>query len=206
MRPLPFTDGTASVLFAAALVIVFLVQLRSGFGMLRRKAPGGQAVAHADRGSLVLVVLTTGLGIVGAVASATRILGATIAPELTVVRWVIFALGIACIVAGAGFRLWAVLTLGRFFTLDVRVASDQRVVTGGPYRWLRHPSYTGLLISLLGFGLTLGNWLSVLCILVLPLIGLVRRILVEEDALFAGLGQPYREFAANRKRLVPGVW
>jgi protein-S-isoprenylcysteine O-methyltransferase Ste14 len=206
VNPLPFTDTTASVLFTVALAIVFLVQLRSGSGTLLRRAPAGETVAHVDHGSLGLVALTTGLGIVGAVASATRILGATIATEVPAVRWVVFALGIAAIVGGAAFRLWAVLTLGRFFTLDVRVASDQTVVSGGPYRWVRHPSYTGLLLSLLGFGLTLGNWLSVLCIVVLPLIGLVRRILVEEGALFAGLGEPYREFAAHRKRLVPGLW
>ena len=183
---------------------MILVQLRSGSGFLRRKTPG--TVTRVDRGSLVGVMVTTALGVLGAAAAASHALWATIASGLPLVQWIVFGIGIAAIVGGALFRLWAVVTLGQFFTLDVRITSDQKVVTGGPYRWVRHPSYTGLLLSLLGIGLCLGNWLSVLPLVVLPLIGLVRRILVEEDALIANLGEPYREFAAGRKRLVPGVW
>jgi protein-S-isoprenylcysteine O-methyltransferase Ste14 len=204
MKPLPFTDPVASVLFAAALLIMFAVQFRSGSGFLRRRTVA--IVTHVDRGSLVVVIISTVLGVLGAAAGTSRAPWATIAPDLPLVRWVVFGIGIAAIVGGALFRLWAVVTLGQFFTLDVRISSDQKVVTAGPYRWVRHPSYTGLLLSLLGIGLCLGNWVSVLAIVVLPLIGLVRRIFVEEGVLLANLGEPYRAFAAGRKRLVPGVW
>lgn len=204
MTPLPYTEPLGSILFAAALVIMILVQFRSGSGFLRRKTSA--AITHGDRGSLIFVMVTTALGVLGAAAAASHALWATIASGLPVVQWIVFGVGIAAIVGGALFRLWAVVTLGQFFTLDVRITSDQKVVTSGPYRWVRHPSYTGLLLSLLGIGLCLGSWLSVLALLVLPLVGLVRRIFVEEDALMANLGEPYREFAAGRKRLVPGVW
>ncbi len=96
--------------------------------------------------------------------------------------------------------------MGRFFTLEVRVADGQSVIDSGPYRLLRHPSYTGALLSFLGIGLALGNWLSVAVLVVLPAAGFVRRIAVEEQALSAQLGESYRRYAATHRRLVPGLW
>jgi protein-S-isoprenylcysteine O-methyltransferase Ste14 len=97
---------------------------------------------------------------------------------------------------------WPIL-LGEFFTIDIRVHPGQPVVERGPYRWVRHPSYTGLVITFVGIGLALGNW-GVLA--VVPTAGLVVRIRSEERALLDGLGEPYRRFAASRPRLVPGLW
>jgi protein-S-isoprenylcysteine O-methyltransferase Ste14 len=88
----------------------------------------------------------------------------------------------------------------------LRVVDEQTVVDRGPYRWVRHPSYTGLLLTLVGLGLALGNWLSVLTLVVLPVAGLVVRIRVEERALLGALGEPYREYAGRHRRLVPGIW
>lgn len=80
------------------------------------------------------------------------------------------------------------------------------VVRGGPYRWMRHPSYSGLILILIGLGLALGNWAGLAIALVVPIPALVNRIRVEERALLDGLGDPYRRFAASRARLLPGVW
>jgi protein-S-isoprenylcysteine O-methyltransferase Ste14 len=118
----------------------------------------------------------------------------------------LFGLGIVVMVTGSAVRLWAITTLGRWFTYDVRVTEGQPVVQTGPYRWVRHPSYTGVLLVLLGIGLTLGNWLSVVLIVVLPTVGLVRRIRVEEDALLGTIGEPYERCAAAKPRLFPGLW
>jgi protein-S-isoprenylcysteine O-methyltransferase Ste14 len=63
-----------------------------------------------------------------------------------------------------------------------------------------------MLLTFAGIGLALGNWISILCVIAVPLIGIVVRIRVEERALLDGLGEPYRRFAQGRKRLVPGVW
>jgi protein-S-isoprenylcysteine O-methyltransferase Ste14 len=79
-------------------------------------------------------------------------------------------------------------------------------VTRGPYRVLRHPSYTGLLFAFAGAGLMVGNWLSVGGAVVLLLIALVYRLRIEERALTAALGDRYREFTAGRARLIPYVW
>ncbi len=80
------------------------------------------------------------------------------------------------------------------------------MVESGPYRVLAHPSYTGMVMVFVGIGLMLGNWLSLACLAILPTAGLVVRIKIEERALLAGIGEPYRRFLATRSRLIPGVW
>jgi protein-S-isoprenylcysteine O-methyltransferase Ste14 len=96
--------------------------------------------------------------------------------------------------------------LGRFFTVDVRVHANQTIVDSGPYRWVRHPSYTGLIMFNVGLGLALSNWAALAVMLLLPTGGLIVRIRLEERALVAQLGDDYRRFAGTRRRLLPGVW
>jgi protein-S-isoprenylcysteine O-methyltransferase Ste14 len=79
------------------------------------------------------------------------------------------------------------------------------VVTTGPYRYVRHPSYTGLLLILMGIAVATGDVLSLVVAAVLAAVGLTVRIRAEERQLTDALGDEYREFAAQRKLLVPGV-
>ncbi len=120
--------------------------------------------------------------------------------------WPLVILGLVAIVAGAGFRLWAMATLGRLFTLYVSIQRDHKVVGHGPYRFVRHPSYSGGLLGLLGMGICLENWLSIIVIALIPLLGLLLRIRVEERTLTEAFGDDYRDYAARRQRLLPGVW
>ena len=134
--------------------------------------PCRRARAFADRGSLLVVSLTVGLGLVIGIPLSTKVLAATIAPASSVTRWFVFILGIRhCRQVAA--QAVAIKTLGRFFTFDVRVVEDQHIVTSGPYKLVRHPSYTGMMLAFAGMGLALGNWLSLLVLIVLPMIRLV---------------------------------
>jgi protein-S-isoprenylcysteine O-methyltransferase Ste14 len=118
----------------------------------------------------------------------------------------VFAAGIACIWAGLALRLWAVMTLGRFFRLVVLVQSGHRVIRSGPYRVLRHPAYSGTMLTMIGLGLCLDSWLGLaLCVLV-PLVGYARRISVEEATLRDRLGPDYIEYSRTTRRLVPLLW
>ncbi len=83
--------------------------------------------------------------------------------------------------------------------------SGQTVIEAGPYRYIRHPSYAGALITVIGLGLALGNWASLLSMVACVAIGYAYRIRVEEAALVAALGQPYREYMSRTARLVPFV-
>ena len=118
----------------------------------------------------------------------------------------LFAVGAVLGWLGLLVRWWSFLSLGKYFTVVVQVDEDQPVVERGPYRVLRHPSYTGLLMISIGVGLMWGNGISAAGAFGLVLIALVHRIRVEERALIAAWGDRYREFAAGRARLIPYVW
>ena len=196
MTPLVFSQPAAEILFGVTVgtwvigerILTFL-DLRSGAWRTRQ-----------DRGSYLWVTagVTGGFGL--AIALAYRHALSLPGP----VVWL--ALGLVVAWAGMLFRLWAVLALGGSFTTKVLVRSEQRVVATGPYRLVRHPSYLGLLILLLGLGLVLGDLAGAVALVVLPAIGLVKRITVEEAALCAGLGDRYIEYCSGRARLIPAIW
>ncbi len=116
------------------------------------------------------------------------------------------AFGEIVAIAGVALRIWAILTLDRFFTFVVGIADDHRVVQHGPYRALRHPGYAGALLALAGAGIALDNWLSLLLIVVVPALALGVRIGVEEATLAAALGVEYQAYASRTARLIPGLW
>ena len=114
--------------------------------------------------------------------------------------------GLALIWAGLALRLWAFHTLGQLFKVRIEIQPGHRVVQDGPYRFLRHPSYTGSLVSLLGLGVALGSLLSVAAAVLIPAVGLVVRIEHEERQLREALGEQYERYAERTRRLIPGVW
>jgi protein-S-isoprenylcysteine O-methyltransferase len=118
-------------------------------------------------------------------------------------RLQIFLIGIVLIWAGIALRLWAVRVLGRFFRTTVVVQDEHQLVETGPYRLLRHPSYTGTLLTLLGFGLCFGNWIALALVTLGPVIAYSYRITVEERALRARFGPKYEAYAQARWRLIP---
>jgi protein-S-isoprenylcysteine O-methyltransferase Ste14 len=113
--------------------------------------------------------------------------------------------GVAVTGTGITLRQWAITTLGRFFVGHVLVQPGQTVVSSGPYRWLRHPSYTGLWLEMTGIGLGTGNVAGMATCTLLPLIGITARINGEERELTASL-PGYREYIHGRPRLVPHIW
>jgi protein-S-isoprenylcysteine O-methyltransferase Ste14 len=197
MRPLPYTNAGAKTVFVALILIWVATEL-----LTRARTRHNQSGTSTELGSMVAIGLSFALGFGGAFHLASHAEGAAI----EFARRPIFILGALLAAAGIAFRQWAIHVLGRFFTVYVRVSEGQTVVESGPYRVLAHPSYTGMVMIFLGIGLMLGNWLSLACLAILPTAGLVIRIKVEERALLAGIGEPYRCFLETRSRLVPGVW
>jgi len=164
--------------------------------LVRRKGHLGR-----DRGTRMIISASLVLSIFIGIALRTGV------PELDTPAP--HAFGIAGIVVfwlGLAVRAWSVVTLGGSFSTFVEVDADQAVVTRGPYRWMRHPSYTGLLLIALGFGLGAANWLSLLVCAVGPALGLLPRIAVEEAELTRVLGERYRSYQQATHRIVPGLW
>jgi protein-S-isoprenylcysteine O-methyltransferase len=114
--------------------------------------------------------------------------------------------GLVLILLGQGLRWTAILTLKKFFTVDLNIASDHQLVRRGVYRYLRHPSYAGSLLSFLGLGLAFSNWLSILVIVIPITVALLYRIRIEELMLSRALGEPYTRYALTTKRVIPFLW
>jgi protein-S-isoprenylcysteine O-methyltransferase len=116
------------------------------------------------------------------------------------------SVGVVLFVAGLILRWWAIITLGRFFTVDVTIEKDHDLVERGPFLIVRHPSYSGVLLAFVGLGLSTGNWAALLVILIPIGAAFIRRMNVEEDALSRALGPRYAEYMKRTKRLVPFVY
>jgi protein-S-isoprenylcysteine O-methyltransferase Ste14 len=121
-------------------------------------------------------------------------------------RPLLFGAGVFLILTGVALRWYAIWVLGKYFTRVVSIQTGQTVVEKGPYRFIRHPSYSGAMLSFLGFGLALSNWLSLGLVVLGTAIGYSYRVQVEEQALINGLGQPYRDYMQHTKRFIPFVF
>ena len=105
--------------------------------------------------------------------------------------------------AGAVLRQHCFTMLGRHFRPVVSVVPDQPIIERGAYHWIRHPSYLAGILVMLGMGLALTNWMSLIALGLVPLVFYAYRIHVEEKALLETVGQPYRDYMTRTKRLIP---
>jgi protein-S-isoprenylcysteine O-methyltransferase len=167
--------------------------------VMRRARRG--IVQHADEGSMgtLWLVILCGVG----VAIASQWIGGLSLPGP---RWLLQGLALLLLVSGLALRWIAILSLGRFFTVDVAIHDQHALVDKGVYRYVRHPSYTGLLMAFAGLGVFFDNWLG-LCAVTLPVaVALLSRIRREEAALLDGLGTAYAAYCSRTKRLLPGIY
>lgn len=156
-----------------------------------------------DGGSSLVLGLLAGLG------TALFFLLPVLAPATTVhearIQAVLFFTGTTLVLLGAGLRWAAIKALGASFTGSVMIQEGQRIVQHGPYRYIRHPSYVGILVIVLGFGLMSANWASCIAITAGMFTGLLYRISVEEKMLQQESSQ-YREYMRRTKKLIPSLF
>jgi protein-S-isoprenylcysteine O-methyltransferase len=159
-----------------------------------------RSATSEDRGSIFLLWFSIAAGTV--LAFAAQFVRSA---HLNAPPRVLHVLALALMVSGLVVRWTAILTLGTLFTVDVAIHTDHEVVQTGPYRFVRHPSYTGLLITFLGMGLYFANWLSLIALLVPIAIGMFNRVHQEEKALLSSLGPAYASYCARTRRFIPGL-
>jgi protein-S-isoprenylcysteine O-methyltransferase len=193
MMPYSGRPSYAPIFWATFLLWMILELIAS-----RTKRSADRSHAR-DRGSYGLIVALLFVGLTLDFTLSARLPRAAILGR----RELVFFSGIGLMLAGVAFRWWAIVTLGKFFTFDVAVQSSQSVVETGPYRYIRHPSYSGALMTQAGIGLALGNWAGLLALLVCMAIAYAYRISVEEKALIAALGEPYKQYMQRTWRLIP---
>ncbi|MEJ2148250.1 MAG: isoprenylcysteine carboxylmethyltransferase family protein [Chloroflexota bacterium] len=198
MQPILFdVPRLYAAIFIAASAVWAVPEIVGTFLQRSRAAANRQ-----DRGSYGVVMGSIGIGFAGAFLSAAWL------PQLAITanRYLIFWLGIALMLAGIALRWYAIAVLGRSFTRDVVTREGQALVQTGPYRVIRHPAYSGSLLTIVGTGIVLGNAASLIIITLGGLIGILYRIRVEEEALLGALGEPYRAYMSRTRRLIPFVW
>jgi protein-S-isoprenylcysteine O-methyltransferase len=117
-----------------------------------------------------------------------------------------YVIGLVLFVLGLIVRWVAIIHLGRFFTVNVTIAKDHQLITTGPYRYVRHPSYTGTLLIFLGFGLCMLNIFSLSAVFLPIAAAFLWRMHVEETALREAFGERYREYASRTRRVIPLVY
>ena len=184
------TDGRilliVSAVWVASEVIVGIIK-RSGSGATRK-----------DRGSLYLLWIVITLGCFAASAISRRMPNARMPRPF-------FWIGIALIILGVIVRSIAIATLWRYFTVDVSIAREHELIDRGIYAHIRHPAYTGSLLSFIGLAFAFRNWIGFAVLVITTFAALSYRVRVEEAALVEHFGDRYRDYMKRTKRFVPGV-
>ncbi len=190
-----FPDRLSALLFTIVIVLWAASESFNTSGIrLGRRTPGS---SRRDHGSYWIMLLVVWGSII--VSLLARAVG------LGVFHGDLQYLALGVIVCGIALREWAVLSLGRSFTVVVTIFSGQMLVRRGPYRWIRHPAYSGNILSLVGFPLSLGTAAGGLLVLVLSLAGYLYRVRIEERALLEAFGDEYREYMQHTSRFFPGL-
>jgi len=221
MPPLIDRDALARDVVIAAVVFPIAAELFATYaGRLRDESAGrlqllrgsllevlllrrpGDVGGDADRRAKRLVIAAVWFGLVLAFVLVKNVPALRVGAD----TWATLLLGVAIACLGTLARAWSILTLGTFFRRDVMVETGQAVIRKGPYRWLRHPSYTGTLVNTFGLALAFGSWVGAALAVTIATLGHLPRIRVEEAELRDGLGEAYAGYASTTARLVPGVW
>jgi protein-S-isoprenylcysteine O-methyltransferase Ste14 len=191
-----FTSNYAAAGFVIALVCFFVAEQIGGviIPAIRR---GGAKVKRRNVGSNAIVLISW-----IAIFSVPFVLAKSDITPLP--DWVYF-IGIALMFGGIAYRQYAIAILGRYFSGVIGVQKEQKVVESGPYRLIRHPSYTGVLIFLAGMGLALLSWAAVFVNVAIFAIAYGYRIFVEEKVLIRELGTSYVEYMKRTKRVIPYI-
>jgi protein-S-isoprenylcysteine O-methyltransferase Ste14 len=194
MRPLVLHDPLAEILLWGSLALWVINEHRL---RVRSSSQGSEP----REWTFFLIVLF----LVGSIVGAALVASDRVAP-LPGPAWWPVAAGLVLLWLGMALRLWAISTLGRFFKMTIAIQEGHRVVSDGPYHWLRHPCYTGTLLIAVGVGLAEGDWISLAIMWIALTIALLTRIRAEERTLRAELGDEYAAYAQRTARLVPGLF
>ncbi len=196
MRPLPFVWPYALV-FWAAIIWAFLPEQK----VVKSGREGAKHADSKDSGSINAILFGT------STASFFAYPLAFVKAGTFPGSWQVplFIIGVLMILLGSLLRRYCWRTLGEYFTGDVKARTDQPVIRSGPYRLVRHPSYTAAMMMFTGVGLALGSWLSLLLLMIAAIGAYSYRVSVEERALRETIGAPYEAYMKDSKRFIPYV-
>jgi protein-S-isoprenylcysteine O-methyltransferase Ste14 len=184
------------------LLILSIVWLVSEFSLVIRDRIQGKGKTEKDKGTrnynLLSIIFSMMLSLF--IIQKTDYL--FVGKRIDFFIW----LGAVVIITGLILRVWAIITLGKSFRTTIETQKDQKVVKEGPYKLIRHPSYSGAILICLGYGIAFQNWLSLIVLIVIPLIAITYRIPYEEAAMINELGEEYIDYQKKTKKLIPYIF
>ena len=178
-----------------------LLWVLSEIVLARVKRSGLKSSDLTDRNSLrviwITIAVSTTLGWIFGISNAGHIYGFEYTFRIT---------GLVLITAGILIRAIAIIILNKYFTVDVAIVSGHRLITSGMYKYVRHPSYTGSLLSFAGLGIFWCNWVSMIVIILPVFAAFSYRIKVEEKVLIKNFGEEYISYTEKTKKLLPKIY
>lgn len=154
----------------------------------------------SDRFSILVILIMSSLSVVAAVSEWAYLNDAEQSSQLLTI------IGAILLVCGIAVRVWAIQTLGKHFTATVTLTNDHQLVKSGPYQWVRHPSYLGAFMAIVGAPVFLNaHWAALVAFLSMT-IAYYLRIGVEEKMLSAYFGNQYQDYKKVTKRIIPFIW
>ena len=191
-----FPSSIAAALFYLVYLLLFMAEVVGGV-ILPRAHRRGTEITKKDKGSSQLLSLSNSICII--IAFSFALSGEAMLPS-----WVFYP-GIVLMILGIVLRQWSMAVLRGFFSGTVGIQEGQKIVDRGPYRQVRHPAYTGVLLFFVGFGLALQSWGAILLLVLLFGLAFGYRIYVEERVLVSELGEEYVKYTKRTKRLIPYI-
>ena len=173
-----------SYAFAFSEFILFLV----------KRSSGRTSTTRENRGSLILLWLTITLGLTGGFFLSGPINH----------FWMGF--GSVFLITGLIIRWIAILQLGKSFTVDVAITDKAQLKTDGIYARVRHPSYLGILMIVIGFSAAMSSLYSFLVLVIPVFLAILYRISIEEELLTREYGSDYIEYRKTTKKIFPGIY
>ncbi len=193
---MPGLNSFESTIFLLA-IILWIISEYVGAAIIPSLRRHGTKIKEDDKGSRLL--LSVGLYISVIIAFYFAFHNIVILPTWT------FYIGLILMVFGIIIRQWSITLLGRFFSVNVGTQKGQKVVKKGPYKLVRHPSYTGLLLTIIGIGLGLQSLGAVIIMILGFSLTFGYRIHIEEKLLISKFNGEYVQYMKKTKRLIPYI-
>ncbi len=191
----------SSIISAFLLVGIFFLCFEIALLITKGKRSNQLLEKKFDRGSLILIWIAGTVAVITAVVAAKILLSETqyFNPLIPTLGFIIACIGIV-------IRGISIHTLQDAFNIYVAVPQNKKIIRNGIYKNIRHPSYLGLLLSYLGLGIILSNWISLLFIFLPIFVAILHRIKIEEQVLIDALGEEYLDYCKSSYRLVRGIY
>jgi protein-S-isoprenylcysteine O-methyltransferase Ste14 len=187
-------------IYMMIFIIIWSIWFISEILLNRIFRSGKKDDKNLDRGTIRIIWITVGI------SNSIGILSAIFIKFPVSNNLLIPYFGLFLIASGMILRFFSILSLGKFFTVEVTILNDHRIKKDGLYHTIRHPSYTGSILSFIGFGISLNNCISILIISLPVIYAMLHRIKVEEKLLVDQFGIEYIDYMNKTYRLVPWIY